>query len=178
MSRRGEAFERPGSQPPVIDRQPRAALSRTSGRHIYFFNFGPKKEKRFSAQERKTKSAERTASRFANFAGRGYGRADPELGGQQTEPVVSRSTCPQLSVNTHSSIPKQEEPGKTGRHPVFKYRVPHGSQPQFTLPLALPFSSPSSFHTISLSTVFTSACADAMCGTLNDMKLGQKLTVL
>ena len=25
------------------------------------------------------------------------------------------------------SIPKREEPGKTGRHPVFKYRVPHGS---------------------------------------------------
>ena len=31
MSRRGEAFERPGSQPPVIDRQPRAALSWASG---------------------------------------------------------------------------------------------------------------------------------------------------
>ncbi len=26
------------------------------------------------------------------------------------------------------SIPKREEPGKTGRHPVLKYRVPHGSQ--------------------------------------------------
>ena len=26
------------------------------------------------------------------------------------------------------SIPKYEEPGKTGRHPVLKYRVPHGSQ--------------------------------------------------
>ncbi len=26
------------------------------------------------------------------------------------------------------SIPKREERGKTGRHPVFKYRVPHGSQ--------------------------------------------------
>jgi hypothetical protein len=26
-----------------------------------------------------------------------------------------------------SSIPKREEPGKTGRHPVLKYRVPHGS---------------------------------------------------
>jgi len=26
------------------------------------------------------------------------------------------------------SIPKPEEPGKTGRHPVLKYRVPHGSQ--------------------------------------------------
>jgi hypothetical protein len=25
------------------------------------------------------------------------------------------------------SIPKREEPGKTGRHPVLKYRVPHGS---------------------------------------------------
>jgi hypothetical protein len=24
------------------------------------------------------------------------------------------------------SIPKREEPGKTGRHPVLKYRVPHG----------------------------------------------------
>jgi hypothetical protein len=28
------------------------------------------------------------------------------------------------------SIPKREEPGKTGRHPVLKYRVPHGSQPR------------------------------------------------
>jgi hypothetical protein len=27
------------------------------------------------------------------------------------------------------SIPKREEPGKTGRHPVLKYRVPHGSHP-------------------------------------------------
>jgi hypothetical protein len=27
-----------------------------------------------------------------------------------------------------ASIPKREEPGKTGRHPVLKYRVPHGSQ--------------------------------------------------
>jgi hypothetical protein len=26
------------------------------------------------------------------------------------------------------SIPKREEPGKTGRHPVLKYRVPDGSQ--------------------------------------------------
>jgi hypothetical protein len=26
------------------------------------------------------------------------------------------------------SIPKREEPGQTGRHPVLKYRVPHGSQ--------------------------------------------------
>jgi hypothetical protein len=26
------------------------------------------------------------------------------------------------------SIPKREELGKTGRHPVLKYRVPHGSQ--------------------------------------------------
>jgi len=26
------------------------------------------------------------------------------------------------------SIPKREEPGKTGCHPVLKYRVPHGSQ--------------------------------------------------
>jgi hypothetical protein len=25
------------------------------------------------------------------------------------------------------SIPKREEPGKTGRHPVLKYLVPHGS---------------------------------------------------
>jgi hypothetical protein len=25
------------------------------------------------------------------------------------------------------SIPKREEPGKAGRHPVLKYRVPHGS---------------------------------------------------
>ena len=24
-------------------------------------------------------------------------------------------------------VRKREEPGKTGRHPVFKYRVPHGS---------------------------------------------------
>jgi hypothetical protein len=24
------------------------------------------------------------------------------------------------------SIPNREEPGKTGRHPVLKYRVPHG----------------------------------------------------
>ncbi len=33
-------------------------------------------------------------------------------------------------INTHSPdqvIPKREEPGKTGRHPVLKYRVPHGS---------------------------------------------------
>ena len=29
------------------------------------------------------------------------------------------------------SIPKREEPGKTGRHPVLKYRVPHGSQSYF-----------------------------------------------
>jgi len=28
------------------------------------------------------------------------------------------------------SIPKREEPGKTGRHPVLKYRVPYGSQPR------------------------------------------------
>ncbi len=28
------------------------------------------------------------------------------------------------------SIPKREEPGKTGRHPVLKYRIPHGSQPR------------------------------------------------
>jgi hypothetical protein len=27
-------------------------------------------------------------------------------------------------------LPKREEPGKTGRHPVLKYRVPHGSQPR------------------------------------------------
>jgi hypothetical protein len=36
------------------------------------------------------------------------------------------------SCTSHSgvlgSIPKREEPGKTGRHPVLKYRVPHGSQ--------------------------------------------------
>jgi hypothetical protein len=25
---------------------------------------------------------------------------------------------------------KREEPGKTGRHPVLKYRIPHGSQPR------------------------------------------------
>ncbi len=30
------------------------------------------------------------------------------------------------------SIPKREEPGKTGRHPVLKYRVPHGSHPPRT----------------------------------------------
>ena len=30
------------------------------------------------------------------------------------------------------SIPKREEPGKTGRHPALKYRVPHGSHPSFT----------------------------------------------
>jgi hypothetical protein len=28
------------------------------------------------------------------------------------------------------SIPKREGPGKTGRHHVLKYRVPHGSQPR------------------------------------------------
>jgi hypothetical protein len=28
------------------------------------------------------------------------------------------------------SILKREEPGKTGRHPVLMYRVPHGSQPR------------------------------------------------
>jgi hypothetical protein len=28
------------------------------------------------------------------------------------------------------SIPKREEPGKTGRHPVLKYRVPHGPSKQ------------------------------------------------
>ena len=32
-----------------------------------------------------------------------------------------------LGVLTGSSRPKREEPGKTGRHPVLKYRVPHGS---------------------------------------------------
>ena len=28
-----------------------------------------------------------------------------------------------------NTVPKREEPGKTGRHPVLKYRVPHGSHP-------------------------------------------------
>ena len=27
-------------------------------------------------------------------------------------------------------MPKREEPGKTGHHPVLKHRVPHGSQPR------------------------------------------------
>jgi hypothetical protein len=31
------------------------------------------------------------------------------------------------------SFPKREEPGKTGRHPVLKYRVPHGSHPPSSL---------------------------------------------
>ena len=31
------------------------------------------------------------------------------------------------------SIPKREEPGKTGRHPMLKYRVPHGSQDSWRL---------------------------------------------
>ena len=34
------------------------------------------------------------------------------------------------------SFPKREEPGKTGRHPVLKYRVPHGSHPSLA-PLLL-----------------------------------------
>jgi hypothetical protein len=71
--------------------------------------------------------------------------------------VVSRSTCPPISpsphansfvlgpavINTHTPaggwactsnagvlglIPKREEPGKTGRPPVLKYWVTHGSQ--------------------------------------------------
>ncbi len=34
-------------------------------------------------------------------------------------------------------IPKREEPGKSGRHPVLKYRVPHGShQARGILPVA------------------------------------------
>jgi hypothetical protein len=34
------------------------------------------------------------------------------------------------SCNSHPGVlgSKREEPGKTGRHPVLKYRVPHGSQ--------------------------------------------------
>jgi hypothetical protein len=39
--------------------------------------------------------------------------------------VVGSCTC---HPGVLGSIPKREEPGKTGRHPVFKYRVPHGSQ--------------------------------------------------
>ena len=31
------------------------------------------------------------------------------------------------------SIPKREEPGKTERHPLLKYRVPHGSQLRINL---------------------------------------------
>jgi hypothetical protein len=54
-------------------------------------------------------------------------------------------------------FPNERNQGKQA-HPVLKYRVPHGSQPlRCTLPLALPFSSPSFFHTISLSPAFTSA---------------------
>jgi hypothetical protein len=30
------------------------------------------------------------------------------------------------------SIPKREEPGKTGQHPMLKHRVPHGFHPAFT----------------------------------------------
>ena len=36
------------------------------------------------------------------------------------------------------SIPKQEEPGKTGCHPVLKYRVPHGSQYHKSSTIPLP----------------------------------------
>ncbi len=84
--------------------------------------------------------------------------------GGQTSPhkprlVVSHSTCSPLPSSPHAhsfvlgtavinnnnpgglgSFFKRVEPGKTGRHPVLKYRVPHGSQ-KCTLPLALPFSS-------------------------------------
>jgi hypothetical protein len=35
------------------------------------------------------------------------------------------------------SIPKREEPGKTGRHPVLKYRVPHGSHGKSSRPAGL-----------------------------------------
>jgi hypothetical protein len=50
-------------------------------------------------------------------------------------------------------IPKREEPRKTGRHPVLKYRVPHGSHPAVYVgvvecaPASLPTASSSLTHT-------------------------------
>jgi len=43
--------------------------------------------------------------------------------------IVNDSSCTS-HPGVLGSIPKREEPGKTGRHPVLKYRVPHGSQPR------------------------------------------------
>ena len=49
----------------------------------------------------------------------------PVGGLQIPEGLVVRSCTSHPGVL--GSIPKREEPGKTGRHPVLKYGVPHGS---------------------------------------------------
>jgi hypothetical protein len=42
--------------------------------------------------------------------------------------ISNKNNNPGTHPGVLGSIPKREEPGKTGRHPVLKYRVPHRSQ--------------------------------------------------
>ena len=62
----------------------------------------------------------------------------------KTIPHIPHGGCNGLAPATLGSIPKREEPGKTGAPCV---KVPGSSR---VPPLALPFCSPSFFHTISL----------------------------
>jgi hypothetical protein len=61
--------------------------------------------------------------------------------GWAPDPLMAGSCTSHLGVL--GSIPKREEPGKTGRHPVLKYRVPHGSQNSPTPPPSSFTQSPS-----------------------------------
>jgi hypothetical protein len=54
---------------------------------------------------------------------------DPLMVGIRSPDGMVVGSCPRHPGGL-GSIPKREDPGKTGRHPVLKYRVPHGSQPR------------------------------------------------
>jgi hypothetical protein len=52
--------------------------------------------------------------------------SDPLMVGIRSPDGLVAGSCTSLP-GVLGSIPKREEPGKTGRHPVLRYRVPHGS---------------------------------------------------
>jgi hypothetical protein len=58
---------------------------------------------------------------------------DPLMVGIRSPDGLVVGSCTRATLEFWVRFPtgsKREEPGKTGRHPVLKYRVPHGSQPR------------------------------------------------
>ena len=92
----------------------------------------------FATRTRVLKSACGLLSWVAKPAPHGYVFAPPWVGSRSPDgwnqiPRWAGGWACTSHPGVLGSIPKRDEPGKTGRHPVLKYRVPNGSQDSWRL---------------------------------------------